>query len=649
MGKMFPKLFERGNIGKLEVPNRVIKAATMTAFSNTDGSANDYVIKFHAETARGGCGLVIGEGTSVMEGDSFFPTLCAADASYIPGLSLLAQAIADNGAKSALQLVPGGNGVPSRIAWFEIEDQANAHWLQEGGTHRQPIPRELTIEDIEKIIESTGNAANVAKIAGFDMIEIHASHGVPAHQFLSPARNIRNDLYGGSMHNRMRFLVEIVQIIKKRNGADYPIGVRISAIDYEPGGITLDQSVEIAKGLEKAGVDLLHISGGSHSNLVHMCSPMSIPLGYHVAAAEAIKKVVNIPVVASGSITNPKFAEEILKSGKADFIAIARPLFADPHWAKKAKEGRPEDIAPCIRCVDGCQGRSNLHLAAIRCTVNPALGREDSLALIPAKTPKSVAVIGGGPAGMEAARVLTLRGHNVTLYEHRKLGGVLIEGSTPDFKADIRSLIAYYETQIKKLKIKVLNETATVDTIKKGKFDAVIVASGAIQFIPELPGINKPLVASAMSVLQGKTKVGKRVHIVGGGIIGVEVGLFLAQQDKEIIFTTRQDRFIAGNGTALAQEIAHQEMLSHLNVKILTGRKLESVSDEGAVVVDKNGNKQTIAADTVVLATGLLPQTALRDQIEKETDIPVYAIGDCMGARMIYDAIHEGFTTARMI
>lgn len=648
MSQMFPRLFERGKIGQLEIGNRVIKAPTLMFMCNPDGSVTDILARFYEETARGGTGLVMVEGASVLKGHSGFPTLSAAGIEFIPGLSLLAQAICDHGAKSALQLVPGPAGptpkVPSRIAW---EDQELAHWLKDTGHVRGPVPQELTVEEIQEIIEATGNAARLAQSAGFDMVEIHAAHGVLPHQFLSPARNVRNDLYGGSLRNRMRFLVETVKDVKRKTGRDFPLSVRLSAIDYEPDGIVLEQTLEVVKVLEQAGVDTLHVSGGSHANIIYSCSPMSIPEGLHVPAAEAVKKAVRIPVIASGSITTPEFAEEILKSGKADFVSLARPLFADPHWPQKAKEGRPEDITPCIRCVDGCQERSNLHFRAIRCTVNAALTREERLAVIPTKSPKRVAVIGGGPGGMEAARVLALRGHRVTLYENRKLGGALIEASVPEFKSDIRRLISYYVAQLKKLKVKVVREKATLERIKTEKFEAVVVAVGAVQAKPDVPGIDKPMVTDVMKVLQDKARVGQRVHIVGGGLIGAEVGLFLAQQGKEIVFTTRQDEFMSG--VVSSQRAAYQEMLAGQKVKVYTGERLESVADEGAIVVNRDGARKSIPSDTVVLAGGFLPQTSLRDELEKREGVDVYAVGDCVGPRMIYDAIHEAYRVAREI
>jgi len=646
MNSMFPKLFERGKIGRLEIENRIIKAPTMYCICNPDGSVTDRLVRIYEELARGGSGLVTVEAASTAKGFIGIPVLCAGGIEYIPGLSMLAQTIHDNGAKASLQLAPSEGGfppkVPSRIA---TEEQEMAHWYEITGS--APIPEEFTVEEIREVIASTGNAAKLAQLAGFDMVEVHGGHGALPHQFFSPARNIRNDLYGGSLKNRMRFMVELARDIKKKTGADFPLSMRLSAIDYEPDGVVLEETLELVKVLEQVGVDVIHVSGGSHARLIHLTSPMSIPAGYHVASAEAVKKVVHIPVIASGSITTPQLAEEILESGKADFVSFARTLFADPYWPQKARQGRPEDIAPCIRCNDGCQDRTNLHFQSLRCTVNVALGWEDRLAITPAEHRKDVAVVGGGPAGMEAARVCALRGHKVTLYEKRKLGGALIEASVPEFKADIRRLISYYATQVKKLKVKVIREEATVNTIKDGNFDAVIVAVGAALRKPDVPGIKKPIVTDVLAVLSGKAKVGQQVHIVGGGIIGVEVGIFLAEQGKEVIFTTRGDELMSG--VLSAERIAYQERLAGLPVTIYTGKRLESVLDRGAIVVDKNGDRQEISADSIVLATGFIPQTAIKEKLEKETSLEIYAIGDCVEPRMIYDAIHEGYLTARKI
>ncbi len=652
MKPMFPKLFERGKIGRLETENRIVKAATYGALSNIDGSVTDRMIRYYAEVARGGTGLVIVESAYIdKKASKAAPCqLGVADVEHIPGLAALAQAISDNGAKAALQLVHFGRDnflgitpakAPSRIP---MSIAGLGPFETFGG---EPVPEELTIEEIQEIVAAFGDAARRAQTAGFDMVEVHGAHGGLVTNFLSPGTNRRTDMYGGSLQNRMRFLIEVVRDIKKKVGADFPLGVRLSGIDYEPNGVVIEDTLEVAKGLEKVGVDIIHISGGSHIRGNHLASPMSVPVGHHVREAEAVKKVVHIPVIASGSITTPQLAEEILERGKADFIALARPLFADPYWPQKAREGRPENITPCIRCNDGCQDRSNLKYRPTQCTVNVMLNREDSLDIITAERCKNVGVVGGGPGGLEAAKVCALRGHRVTLFEKRKLGGALNEASVPEFKSDLRRLISFYVTQMEKLKVEVIQKEATVNTIKEGNFDAVIIAVGGVPAGPDVPGIDKPIVISALDALDRKVPVGQKVLVVGGNMVGTEVGLWLAEQGKEVIFTEMTDEFMTNVG--IFERLEYSERLAKQKVTIHTGKRLEKVVDKGAIVVDRYGKKQEIWADSIVLAVGFIPQTTLKEQLEQGKGLEVYAIGDCVNPRRIFDAIHEAYLTARRI
>lgn len=646
MSKTFPKLFEPGRIGRLVVKNRIIKAPTQTRLAARDGSVIERLIRHYKDVARGGAGLIIIEHNFVDHKGSqaTVSQLGIADNEYIPGLSLLARAIKNEGAKAGLQINHCGIqrrlGIPpikapSRIPWEALYRRVGV------------VPEELTIEEIQQLVSDFGDAAKRTQLAGFDMVEIHGAHGYLITNFLSLRTNRRSDWYGGSLENRTRFLVEVITDIRDKVGPDYPVSVRLSGSEYEPDGVIIEETVKVAQALETLGVNLIHVSGGNHHQQIYQTSPMSMPLGIHVWAAEAIKNAVQIPVVASGSLTTPALAEDILEKGKADFISLGRPLWADPYWPQKAKEDRPEDIRPCIRCNDGCLARSAAQFSAVSCTVNVAVGDEDTFKITPAERPKKVAVVGGGPAGMEAARVCALRGYEVTLYEKRKLGGVLIEASVPDFKADIRELIRYFVTQMEKLKIKVILEEANIDTLKNGGFDVVLVAIGGKLRQLDVLGIDKPHVTNVMEVLAEKAHLGKRVYVVGGGMIGAEVGLFLAEQGKEVVITTRADDFmfdvIAEDRTVYERRLAEQ------NVTISTGKRLERVIDKGAIVIDKYGNKEEILADTIVLNPGFTPQTTLVKQLKKEAKLETYAVGDCVNPRKIFDAIHEGHITAYLI
>ncbi len=650
MNTNFPRLFAPGVIGNMNVKNRIVKAPQHTGFSAPDGSITERLIRYYKEVALGGVGLIIVE-YSWIDYDASRASPCqvgVADIDHIPGLSLLAQAIQANGAKAALQIAHCGR--QKRTGKLPVKAPSRVPW--EGSPYTGiPTPEELTFKEIRGIVKAFGDAAERTKIAGFDMVEIHGTHGYLIAQFLSPRVNKRTDWYGGCLENRMRFLLEVVEDVKSKVGPSYPVSVRVGGIDYEPEEVpypTYDEAIEIAKNLEMAGVQVLHVSGGGRypgSNSAY--SETFVPLATNVWAAEVIKKNISIPVITCGSITTPELAEEILEAHKADFIALGRPLLADQYWPKKAKEGRPEDIRPCIRCNDGCLNRSDWLAKAILCTVNVALGREEEFKISPAERLKKIAIVGGGVAGMEAARVCSLRGHDVTLYEKRKLGGVLNEASIPGFKADIRPLISYFITQMENLKIKVFKKEATLNTIKTGGFNAVIIATGASPLIPNVPGIDNAIVCGALEVLNETKNLGKKAIIVGGGMVGTEVGLFLAEKGKEIVFVEMLDEFM--NGLLRDEKSAYEERLSRQRVSICTGKRLESVHDKGVIVVDRYGKRQEILGDNVVIAAGFTPNRDLIDRLESQKGLEVYEVGDCIEPRRIFEAIHEGYFAARLI
>jgi 2,4-dienoyl-CoA reductase-like NADH-dependent reductase (Old Yellow Enzyme family)/thioredoxin reductase len=643
----FPKLFEPGRIGIVQLKNRVMKAPQHTGLANPDGSVTDRMLRYYKDVASGGVSMVIVE-YAWIDNDASRASPCQlgiASIDHIPGLSLLAETIQVNGAKAAIQISHAGRQrftlakpkAPSTVPWEEIYAAGC------------PPPDVLTFEEILQIVKSFGQAAKKAQIADFDMVEIHACHGYLISNFLSPRTNKRTDWYGGSLENRMRFLLEVIGEIKCQVGSEYPVCVRVSGIDYEPDGTKIEETVELCKRLEALGVAAIHMSGGNHHQTIHEVSPMGMSLAHNVWAAEAVKKEIKIPVIASGSINLPALAESILSGGKGDFIGLGRPLWADPEWPLKAMEGRPEDIRPCIRCNDGCLARGDHQAKTISCSVNVAVCREDEFKIRRAEHSKKVAIIGGGPAGIEAARVCALKGHNVTLYEKRELGGALLEASIPEFKApDLKPLVDYLRTQIKKLKIKVINKEATLKAIKDGNFDAVIVAAGATPIIPEkVQGIDSAKVTSAAQVLHGQAKLGQKIAVIGGGIVGTEVGLFLAEQGKEVIFVEMLDTFM--NNITFDEKLVYEERFKNLSVSIHTGKRLESVSDQGITVVDRYGVRRMLLVDTVVLAAGFRPNRDLVDSLRKVPKIQVFEVGDCVRPRKIFDAIHDGHLAAKLL
>jgi NADPH-dependent 2,4-dienoyl-CoA reductase/sulfur reductase-like enzyme len=483
------------------------------------------------------------------------------------------------------------------------------------------------------------------------MVEVHATHGYLIEEFLSSRTNKRTDCYGGPLENRIRFLLEIVAEVRSRVGPDFPVSVRMGGFDAEDSRMPLpkyDEVIEVAKSLEKAGVNVLNVSfGGRYLESSQIKSETFTPLATNTWAAAIIKKNVSLPVITCGSITNPSLAEEILETGQADFIGMGRPLFADPYFSKKAKQGRPQDIRPCIRCGDGCVSRSNWQSKAILCTVNVALGREEEFKITRIERPKKVAIVGGGAAGMEAARVCGLFGHDVTLFERRKLGGMLHEASVPGFKADIRPLLSYFVTQMDELKIKVVTREATTDTLQNGGFESVIMATGATPLTPQVPGVNNPLVCGALEVLNGGKELGRKVIIIGGGMVGTEVGLFLAQKGHEIVFVEMLDELM--NGILPQEKADYKIRLEQYPVSIYTGTRLIKVQDDGVIVDNRFGQQHEILGNNVVIAAGFRPNRDLIESLQNQTNLEVYEAGDCIQPRRIFEAIHEGDWVARQL
>ncbi len=647
MNTTFPRLFEPGCIGGVPLKNRIIKAPQHTGLANPDGSITERLLRYYREVARGGPAMIVVEYAYVdnLAAKASPSQLGISRIDHITGLSLLADIIKANGAVASIQISHAGR---QRFILEQPKAASDVPWpeITELGC---PIPEPMTIAEIKDAVKAFGQAAARAQMAGFDMVEIHACHGYLISNFLSPYSNKRTDYYGGPFENRIRILLEIIQEIKAQVGPHYPVVCRLSGSDYEPDGYGIDETIALAKRLEALGVAAIHMSGGIHHTTIHEVSPMGMSLAHNVWAAEAAKKELKIPVIASGSITSPALAESILHEGKGDFIGLGRPLWADPEWPRKAREGRPEDIRPCIRCNDGCLARGDHIANTVRCTVNVALCREDEFRITPAEHPRRVAVVGGGPAGMEAARVCALKGHDVTLYEKRELGGALLEASIPDFKApDLKPLIAYLKTQMEKLPIKVVAQEASVAELTSGAYDAVIVATGATALgLEEIPGITDPKVATASQVLHGEVSLGDRVVVIGGGIVGTEVGLMVAEAGKRVTFIEMLDEFMCN--ITFDERQVYELRFQDLDVSINTGQRMVEVTAGGVKTVDRCGTMTEFPADTVVLAAGFRPDRELVTALAGHVEIQVAEAGDCVRPRKIYDAIHDGHLAAKLL
>ncbi len=638
MPKMFPHLFTPGKIGTLTLKNRILKAPQSSGMSNMDGTVSERLVRYYRDQAAGGAGCIIVEYAYVDDigAKSAHCHLGISNNEHIPGLAWLAENIRECGAVPAIQIEHCGRQkflgtqpicAPSAIPWPKLWDQYGV----------QAVPHVLTIPEIQDIVHAFGDAALRAKTAGFELVEIHGAHGYLLTNFFSPTTNHRTDLYGGSLENRMRIYLEIARDVRKKVGPDFPVTIRLSGTDYEPDGFPIEDTIALAKALEKEGIDAFHISGGDHHTMIHQVTPMAIPVCHNTWAAEAIKKEVSVPVIASGSITLPQYAEEIIASGKGDFVGLGRPLWADPEWPRKAEEGRPEDIRPCIRCNEGCLERTFFQYKAVTCALNPVISREGELKPQPAKTPKKVAVVGAGPAGMEAARVMKERGHDVTVYEERKEGGLLHEAAAPEFKADIRPFMEYQITALKKLGVPVLHEKA--DAAALAGYDAVVCATGSTPIIPRIPGVEKPIAVDCLSAINGAKPVGKRVVVIGGGLVGTETALDLAENGHAVTLVEMLPKIM--KDVAVTDFLAYSERIAKTDMRILTETRLEEVLDGGALVRGPKG-EETLEADTVILALGFHPNTALYDEL-KAAGKEVYEVGDAVKPGKIFDAIHTGY------
>jgi NADPH-dependent 2,4-dienoyl-CoA reductase/sulfur reductase-like enzyme len=507
-------------------------------------------------------------------------------------------------------------------------------------------PRPLSLEEIEETIEAFAEATRRIRDAGFDFVEIHAAHGYLVNQFLSPVTNLRKDKYGGDFAGRTRFLLEIIQRIKKKVGEGLPIICRMNGDDYFEGGLTLADAKRIAHVIQNAGVDAIHVSGGIYDSANgESTAPMWLPRGFMVPLAQGIKEVTNIPVIAVGRINDIRLAEEIVEKGQADLVSIGRALIADPEFPQKAMEHRLMEIRPCIACNEGCINM--LPLKPVTCVLNAAVGKEEEFHFRPAQKSKKVLVIGGGVGGMEFARIAALRGHCVSLYEQNtELGGQVLLGSVPSYKYELKNIVPYFKHELERLGVEIhLGEEVTESMIDDIAPDAVCMATGSTLALPNIAGIRGENVVLATDVLRGKTNVGKEVAILGGGEIGLETGYHLAELGKKVTIIEQMKRVGTEMIPFFNSYVRHK--FADFGGKLITQAKVVEVNQDGAVY-EKEGGRFLEKADTVVVALGTVSSTSLLENLR--TKVPeTYVVGDAAKRGKIMDAIHGAAEIARKI
>jgi 2,4-dienoyl-CoA reductase-like NADH-dependent reductase (Old Yellow Enzyme family) len=663
-------LFDPITINTMKVKNRIYLPAMHMGMCQ-DFRVTDRLVDFYAERARGGAGMICVGFATVDELSGNSQNIGAHRDEFIPGLTRLARAIQDNGARAAVQLNHAGR---YNFSFFLDGKQPVAPSPVASRMTRE-TPRELTVEEIGDIVSSFARAAGRVQQAGHDAVEVLSGTGYLISEFLSPLTNQRTDRYGGSLENRMRFGLEVMAAIRETVGSAYPLMVRMNGNDYMPGGQGRKELSVYARALaEQAGVDALCINVGWHEARVPQIVT-SVPRGVFAYLARGIRDQVDVPVIASHRINDPATARQLIADGMCDMVAMGRSLIADPYLPEKARDGREREIVHCIACAQGCF--DNLFkLKSVECLCNPRAGHEKETCLEPAPAPKRVMVIGGGPAGMSAALAASGRGHRVTLFESaRRLGGQLHLAAAPPGRDEFAELAKDLTVQVELADITVrLGQKVDNGLIEKESPDAVILATGARPMTPPVAGVELPHVVQAWDVLENRVHTGDRVVIIGGGAVGVETALFLAEKGAlsadalKFLMVNRaetpEDLYdMAVRGT---KEIVLIEMINKVGkdigkstrwgmlqelerVGVHTGVETRALAiTPDGVRVDKGGSEETIAADTVVLAAGSISTNDLQQDIEA-LGIECRTTGDAARVGLAFDAVHQGFAAGREI
>ncbi len=645
----YPHLFSPIQIGKTTVKNRIFMPPISTNLAKK-GYVTDELIAHYAARAKGGVGLIVTEVTTVEPTYIYLPgDMSICDDSYIEGWERLTKAVHQYDTKILPQLfhpaymafpIPG---TPKLIAPSNI-----------GPYYAKEAPRAVTKEELKIIIRQFGEAADRVKRAGGDGVEIHAAH---AHGllggFLSPLYNKRTDEYGGDICHRLRLTLEVIAQVRKVCGEDFIIDVRISGDEYTDGGLNLNDGIYIAKQLEKAGVDFIHISGGTTIMRGSSIPAPGTPMGSHIKLAEEIKKHISIPVATVGRITEPWIAQELIENGKTDICMIGRANLCDPEFSLKAQNGREEEIRPCIGCLRCLNGI--MFGKRIACSINPSLELENEDTISEAEEKKKILIIGGGPAGMEAAYIAKKRGHHVVLCEKEDtLGGLMRLAAVPIAKQDLTKVIQYMSKRLENIGVEIrLNCTITKEMLEQEfKGYEVIASTGATPIVIQaFTGFKQWMTAD--DILAGKAFPGRKIVIIGGGSVGCETADYLAPLIHDLFPRNREitvlemEKGVMLNESGPGRSLLVQRMLKK-GVELICNAKVEKVDQENIYYI-KDGKEFCISdADTLVFAAGYRNDFAVEEML-KECDMNYHIIGDAKKTGNIKDAITQGYQTAKDI
>ncbi len=645
-------------IGRLTIKNRFCMAPIGGGQHHLlGGGLKDETIQYLIERAKGGFGLIF-TGAIAADGtvDPYTgvgPTILQNPDAFKMTATELNERAGAYGTKIFAQITMGlGRNYPNLPAPSAV------HVFR----HPGEVSPELTIDQIKSKIESVVKASKIAKDSGFSGVEVHSIHwGYLLDQFALSMMNHRTDEYGGSLENRLRAAKEILEGIKQECGSDFPVSMRLGLKTFVKGfeqasltgeeeiGRTLEEGVEIAKLLESYGYDCLNVDTGIYDSFYYACPPMYMPKGYLVELAAKAKEAVNIPILAGGRMNEADIAENAIQDGKIDAVVLGRAALADPEYPNKVLTGHTEKIRPCIACNQGCITRLQQGKQPT-CAVNPVAMREVRYALRPCVQPKKVVVVGGGVAGMEAARTAAMRGHKVFLYEKNgSLGGNLIPGGSHSFKKEVRELNAWYQNELKALPVEIhTGETVTSEQLRNMDADVIILATGSVPVMPNIPGMDDKKVLGCMEAFAHPEKVGQKVMVIGGGLVGCEMALDYAQDGKEVMVVEALPKILsAGILSPIPNGQMIPDLFEHHHVTVLEKHRLSAV-ENGKVILESDGQKKVLDADTVVIAVGFRPAPSMAQELQGCGAV-VYEIGDGQKVSTILHAVWDGYEVGNNI
>ena len=645
-------------IGRLTIKNRFCMAPIGGGQHHLPGGGlKDETIQYLVERAKGGFGLIF-TGAIAADGtvDPYTgvgPTILQNPDAFKMTATELNERAGAYGTKIFAQITMGlGRNYPNLPA------PSSVHVFR----HPGEVSPELTRDQIKSKIESVVKASKIAKESGFSGVEVHSIHwGYLLDQFALSMTNHRTDEYGGSLENRLRAAREILEGIKQECGSDFPVSMRLGLKTFVKGfeqasltgeeeiGRTLEEGIAIAKLLESYGYDCLNVDTGIYDSFYYACPPMYMPKGYLVELAAKAKEAVNIPILAGGRMNEAYIAEKAIRDGKIDAVVLGRAALADPEYPNKVLTGHTEKIRPCIACNQGCITRLQQGKQPT-CAVNPSAMREVRYALRPCVQPKKVVVVGGGVAGMEAARTAAMRGHKVSLYEkNESLGGNLIPGGSHSFKKEVRELNAWYQNELKALPVEIhTGENVTAGQLRDMDADVIILAAGSLPVMPKVPGIDDKKVIGCIEAFAHPEKVGQKVMVIGGGLVGCEMALEYAQDGKEVTVVEALPKILsAGIPSPIPNGQMIPDLFEHHHVAVLENHRLSAVED-GRVILESDGQKKAFDADSVVIAVGFRPVPSMAQELQG-CGAAVYEIGDGQKVSTILHAVWDGYEVGNNI